>query len=130
MATMSDEFDLFFGASFDGVRCCHATAGSRMPCMSADLLYLPFSHPSASACRMVASGEAAQSSPDAFMSTLWCGQLRLYRPKGLPDACRAADGRQGSRRGAALLAVRGAHEALRCMGPRANRISADCTTVL
>ena len=59
MATMSDEFDLFFGASFDGVRCCHATAGSRMPCMSADLLYLPFSHPSASACRMVASGEAA-----------------------------------------------------------------------
>ena len=105
MATMSDEFDLFFGASFDSVRYCHAATGCCMPCMFADLHYLPFSHPSASACRMPASWEAAQSSPDAFMSTRWCGQLRLYRPKGLPDACRAADGRQGSRRGAALLAV-------------------------
>ena len=52
VATMPDEAELFFCASFDGVHSSNTTGRSRTPFTLADLLYLPFVHPSASSCHL------------------------------------------------------------------------------
>jgi len=122
-----DEYDLFSRAFFDPVRCSHDPGGSRTPCTFAAHRCLPFSRSLAPSCRIAAACEVARPSPDALLLTLWCIQLLIYRPKGCPSAHRAAHGCRWSRRAAALLAPRGVHEWSPHIGPRADRISVDCT---
>ena len=119
MGTMSDEFNLFFGASFDGVRCCHCHIP---PALHVSWPPLPSVCPSL-CLSLLPSGGLIRGGPMLSGRVhvdplVWARQLRRYRPNGRPNACRAAHGYRGSRR-----RRRSASSPVRCASHRSRRMN-------